>query len=320
MSTLKNNLINWFWSNPWNENNESTEQLMQRLGLYRIFACLTAIWVAYIQDKHVLTLDIHGKSFYFYDRVMWYFDLLNITHSYPLFDVINLYIAIFAFLLAAVGYRFRLSLAIGILSLYYIHGSRSALIGNNHHVLISWGHVLPILFFSRAGEVFSLSKYKNKEPIEKWEAIWPIRTIQIALVIFYTAAGIAKFRAAGMGWLVDGSAIQRIVLSRWQAVTPMHNFGVWLVGQPTLCWMLSAGIVVLEMITPLMLFVRWKYFNYFMVISYTLFHLFTRLVVGLPFQFNAVLLLVFIDHAPFIFSVVEKIKGAQLKVKLYLKP
>ncbi len=308
-----NALINWFWSDPWetgrNIDQVSDQALLERLGLYRFLVCMIALFVVYNQDSHVLTIDIHGHPFFFYDRRTWYFALLDIKHTYPLFDFLNFYIAMIAFFLAAIGYRFRVSMTVAILSLFYIQASRSALIGNYHHVLITWGHVLPILLFSRAGEAFSVDG-PGKRPLERWEAIWPVRLIQIAIMLFYFSAGLAKFREAGLGWVIDGSGIQRTLLSRWQSNALFFEYGMTLAAYPKICWLLSLGLVILELIFPLLLLMRWKVFNWFMVVSFTLFHLITRFVIGLPFHFNSILLLIYVDHAPWIFSFTDKMKNA----------
>lgn len=289
-----NSLKRWFWSNPWTQKQESTEVLMRRLGILRLLICFGAMIVFFIQGKHVLLINLSGPKFYYYDRSIWYFSILQITHTFPILDLLNFYLGLFCLFLAAIGFNFRTNIFIALIAIFFLHGTRSAYNGSNHHVMIPWVHALFILLFSKAGMIFSIKedKYTSFKP---WEGIWPVRVIQIMLILFYFSAAIAKYRTTGLGWLSSGSAVQRILLTKWQSNLSSTNLGKMIAFNPTLCWFLSIALVALQFITPILL-LKPKYLTKLLVFSLALFHLLTRYFTGVPFQFNAILLLVFLDH------------------------
>lgn len=288
--------MNWFWSNPWHSNIESQDSLELRLGILRALICLGACFAVFIQGEQALTANLEGPHFYYFDRVPWYFSLLKITHSYPVLELINFAVALISLILAGFGYRFRFYATLAIVSIFYLHGTRSSYNGNNHHVLITWTHALLILLFSRAGEVFSNGPSKQKS-IEAWELIWPVRLLQLMLVIFYFSAGLAKFRSMGLAWLMDGSAIQRILFTRWELSRNIGDLSLFIAFHPSLAWFLSVSLVLIELLSPFLL-VKSRFIRLSIVFSLVLFHFCTRLFTGVPFHFNAILLLVFVDFAP----------------------
>jgi hypothetical protein len=309
---IQEKISKWFWSDPWNSANSNSEGLKIRLGILRIIICLGTILTVIMQGSHVLDIDIWGPRFYFYDRVTWYFSLLNISHTYPLFDLLNFILAIFCLLFAAIGYKFRLFLGIAIISIFYIHGSRSAIVGNNHHVLYSWAHVLIILFFSRAGDVLRIGvKEKSNSSVESWEAVWPVRLIQIMIVFFYFSAGVAKIRIDGMSWLLNGSGIQRILFSRGDNLSYFRDISQNIAMSPSLCWFFSFATIFIEFVSPVLL-LKNKVIRRITVLSFVLFHVFNRLLVGVPFHYNAILLVVFLDPMPALSHLWRKIISSSL--------
>jgi len=50
--------------------------------------------------------------------------------------------------------------------------------------------------------------------IEPWEASWPLRAMQLYIVMFYFWALVAKVRLAGFDWFTGGGRIQDMLISR----------------------------------------------------------------------------------------------------------
>lgn len=254
--------------------------------MLRIVICFGAMLTVFSQGDYVFQLDWSGPGFYYYDHIPWFFEILNIKQSLPLAEMLFFVLALGGLACAMVGYRTRVSLSIAIFSIFYIHAARSAYNGNNHHVMYTWTHALFILLFSK------------KKPTDDWEAIWPVRLIQIMLVSFYFAAGIAKFRGPDFGWVTGGSALQRLLLSKFQPGDFPFDINLMIAFTPQLCWLLSAGIVMLELATPLLLF-RFPRVNRILLLSLVLFHIGTRLFTFVPFHYTVFLFVAFWDPLPF---------------------
>ena len=317
MKKLFNAIFNWFWSDPWlgtasakNITAKSADDLIFRLGLLRIIICFGAILTVISQGSYALNMDITGPTFYYYDRLPLYFSLLNIEYSNPAVGMAFFLAAILSLLTAMIGYRFRLSLSIAIISIFYIHCARSAYNGNNHHVLYAWAHALLILLCSRAGEASPLVQPRAKKSISDWEANWPVRVMQLMLVLFYFSAGIAKFRGPTLGWISGGSVLQRILLTKWQPNEFPFDIDLMIAFMPHLCWIFSVGIVVLEFAMPLLL-LRMPKINRLILLSLAAFHISTRSFTNVPFHYNIILLFAFIDPMP----AFQYLKGLSSKFK-----
>lgn len=284
----------WFWSAPWNARHTlSTSDLYFRLGVVRILICAAVFLVVINQGMHIFQTDPLGISFYYFDRVPWFYNILGVEKTYPLIDYLNFFISLIALVCAAAGFRFRTSIAVAIVTLFIIHGTRSGYNGNNHHVMYVWTHVLFVMLFSKAGNAFGMARSEVKN-LEAWEAIWPVRLIQIILILFYFSAGIAKFRHSGMAWLLDGSGIQRIMYNFKMDGSWLQDLAIFVAGHPTFCWLLSISIVVIELMAPLLLSKK-RIIAGTMVILYMLFHIGARMMTGVPFHYLIVLLLFYVD-------------------------
>ncbi|THV38537.1 HTTM domain-containing protein [Glycomyces buryatensis] len=96
---------------------------------------------------------------------------------------------------------------------------------------------------------------------------WGFNLVQIAVVFTYFLSAFAKFRYGGFGWVNSGTLT-------WALLRRGTDLSSWMLDYP---WMLRAsqwGIVIFELLTPIVLFVgKWKKIQYAIVAFFFCFHI-----------------------------------------------
>lgn len=115
---------------------------------------------------------------------------------------------------------------------------------------------------------------------------WALRCIELASIATYFLAAYAKVRFAGWHW-VNGAVFSWAIVRRGTAISRplVHHPTVLLVGQ----W----ALFILEVATPVLLFVRqrWRTVGFLVLLS---FHIITWLTIGINFAPLVVCLLAFL--------------------------
>jgi hypothetical protein len=172
--------------------------------------------------------------------------------------------------------------------------SHSYSYGSRHHPAAMMCIFLMILAFSPAGRALSLDSLLRRrraagEALTAM-AFWPLRLMQIMLVLMYLSAGVCKIFRGGLDWF-NGYTLQAYLLQdaiRWE-----RPLGLWLAQQHYLCIALSIGAVLLELAFVLALF--WKRSVPFLLVSGALLHIGIYVTQAAPFFQLLVLYAVFID-------------------------
>jgi hypothetical protein len=116
---------------------------------------------------------------------------------------------------------------------------------------------------------------------------WAVRVTQVAAVATYFFAAWAKIRIGGWGWVNGGTLA-------W-ALVRRHTFASeWLLQVPWLLKAMQWGTVVLELASPLLLFVRSERVRLWAVAGLYVFHLLTFLALGIIFLPQLVALAAFL--------------------------
>ena len=107
------------------------------------------------------------------------------------------------------------------------------------------------------------------------KAGWAFRVIQLSVIATYFLAAWAKFRFGGLEWLW-GTSLTWAILRRGTEWSNWMLDHVWLIKTS------QVGIIAFELISPIIFFVNERVRPYIVGYFY-LFHLFTRLAIGISF-------------------------------------
>lgn len=253
-----------------------------RLDRFRAIACGAFFLWMFAGDRESWSwaayLDPAGPRFQFLAPI-WYFEALGIERHPPAVSFVAYWVGLAAALLGALGVRPRASIAVLIACIFWLKGARDSQAGDLHHREYMWVHALAILALAKGGG-----------------PAWPLRLVQVYVAVFFLAAGVAKLRVTGIGWM-DGDVLRGLLMARsvrW-GIDP-GDFGWWLAQQPGLCAALAVVAVSIEIAFPLTLLARrnapWLLgFLGFVV----LFHAANAWLASVEFLSTAVLLLAFVD-------------------------
>ncbi|MDA0196456.1 MAG: hypothetical protein O2951_15685 [Bacteroidetes bacterium] len=207
-----------WWADFW----FSDEVDYKNLGLLRIWIGFSIVIFNFSQFTNLLGVDISGPQFHYIEQ-LWYFKVLGISHTYPLSNYLFFTFLQVSTISLMLGYRTRLSIVIMIVSIFYLKGVRDSAAGDVHHRYLMWMNILFILLMSKANQILSLSKVKTIEPsVKNWEASWTIKLMQVCTCLFYFVSALAKFRVSGLNWIIDGSAVQRVLLMKSGKIREME--------------------------------------------------------------------------------------------------
>jgi hypothetical protein len=132
--------------------------------------------------------------------------------------------------------------------------------GKIHHSDAILLFVLAAFALSRAGDRLSLDaalrRFRKTTaaalPRESGEYRWPVRFGQVAWSLVYLAAGTAKLRMSGLGW-IDPDAFRNLLLSHHYTHEPKVDWGLTIAAVPWLCTTLAALTILSEISAPLAL-------------------------------------------------------------------
>jgi hypothetical protein len=129
--------------------------------------------------------------------------------------------------------------------------------------------VLGIMALSRCGDSGSVDALvrtvrrgadpAGKHPELSGEYTWPVRMVWVMMALIFFAAGVAKLRHSGLGWV---SSLEIFLVQNQYHVTydPLTSWGLHLAQNGWLCRVLAAGTLVIEVGFPLALCscgIRW---------------------------------------------------------------
>lgn len=278
----------------------------EALGAARFYFGLGLIFYLTIQYGQLFAIRIDGAQFH-YTLPIWYFSLLGIDHIVPW----TIY-AVHACLIAAcvlfmLGRWTRPAIIAIILCIFWMKGMRDSISGDVHHREIPIVFCLLVFLFSKCHRTFGIdARRRGWGPIEGWEASWPLRAMQIYIVMFYFWALMGKLRVSGLDWFTGGGRIQEVLLSRslrdgFAADGGVENLSLayQLAHHPGVVFLLGALVFSFEVLSPLILFVRNRRWIVFFLVGATIFHLSNFILMNVQFYFYPFVFVVFFNMAVF---------------------
>jgi hypothetical protein len=214
-------------------------------------------------------------------------ELLHLPHPTPLLITVVTWalvpLAIAAAALAPSG-RWQRSLGLAIFILYFEQLIISFSFGKVDHDRFAFIVALAVL------PTVARARLRSRESLESGG--WAFRCVQIAVVATYFLSTFAKLRFGGIEW-VNSATLIRAVMRRGTFV------GTILLDYPWLLHMAQWGIVLMELFSPVVLFLRgrWQYGATVVLIG---FHLSVYLTVSIMFWPHLLCLL-------FVFLPVERL-------------
>ncbi len=284
---------NW-WNSVWFAGQYSVENL----GLIRIWMGFSLIILNFSQFISLVTIDVFGPSFHYIEPI-WYFDLLGIDRVSPLMNYVGFFLLQIACITMMLGYKTRISIITIIICIFYLKGVRDSAAGDVHHRYLMWINVLLMLLISRSNEILSLDGLKGalgKRPIEAWEAHWPIKMMQVYVCFFYFFSAVAKVRVSGLNWVMDGTPIQKMLLTktaRWNFESlPLASM---MVEYPLINWFAVLFTLAFEFGFPLILLAKSLRTRIIFFSGVTIFHVSNTILAGVGFWSIPLLFLIFFD-------------------------
>jgi hypothetical protein len=274
------------------------------LGALRLYFGWGLAIYALTQYPQLLLLDPGGAQFH-YTIPIWYFGLLGIEKNVPWLIIPALLMTISACLFFAYGKWTRPAIVLILVGLFYLKGVRDSFSGDVHHREVPIVAILVLFFISKCGQVFGIdARRKNLPPVEDWEASWPIRCMQIYIVMFYFWALVAKLRVSGIYWFTGGGRVQETLIERALrdgigADGQVVNLPLaWdLAQRPDLIFIFTALVFSFELLIPLLLFVRDWRLRLLALIGASLFHFSNFILMNVQFYFYPFVFMAFFDMA-----------------------
>ncbi len=296
MNNSKSITNNW-WNTLWFSENYSIDNL----GLIRIWIGFSLIILNFSQFISLITIDINGPSFYYIEPI-WYFELLGIERVNPIMNYVGFIVLQLACLTMMVGYKTRVSIVAVIICIFYLKGVRDSAAGDVHHRYLMWMNVLIMLLVSRSKDILSLDNLFRKgmrKAVEMWEVNWPIKMMQIYVCFFYFISAVAKLRVSGLNWVMDGTAVQKMLLTktaRWNFET--LPWGQTMMEYPAISWFAVLFTLTFEFGFPIILLIKSTRFKIYFFIGVMFFHISNTFLAGVGFWVTPLLFLIFFDLKP----------------------
>jgi hypothetical protein len=278
-----------------------------RLGMLRIVLGLGMVPFHALQFASVWELDPFGPHWH-YIEPLWYFRLLGIEALDPLAAQAAFVLVILASFTFAAGLFTRTSLAVMLLTVVYLKGTRDSVAGDLHHRYLMPVTVLFFMALSPCGDVLSLDARRRRArgqaipAIEEWEASWPIKASQLYICSFYFWSAIAKVRMSGLEWAAP-ERIQTLLLQRAvrygfaEGVPAGSTLAFELSQNEFVCGILAGMTYVFEFGFPLILFIRRPALRWLFFAGVTFFHVANFVLIEVKFLFLPVLFVIFFDVA-----------------------
>ena len=276
----------------------------ESLGLFRVyFGCLLFLYHV-PQFATLFAIDPGGAAFHYTDPI-WYFELLGIDRTIPWLSLLAGLLLFASTLSMTVGKWTRTSIIVVLICIFYLKGVRDSAAGDVHHRYVVLVQMLFFLLLSRCGEATTVRAPGKSVGLLEWEASWPIRAAQVYVAFFYFFALVAKLRVSGWDWFLDGGGRlqeQLIVRSvRWglsDEGEPLRNaLSFHLAGIRLLVFLMCLFVIALELLFPLILFVKRNLIKLCFVACAFLFHVANYVLLDVNFLLYGLVLLVFFDLA-----------------------
>ncbi len=278
----------------------------ESLGLLRLYIGVGLLFFHTYQFATVLTLNPIGAMYYFVEPI-WYFKLLGIQYHVPALSFV-----IYAMLMGATiamirGQNTRTALVVIILCIFYLKGVRDSFSGDVHHRYIIPMQMLFFFVLSKCGEVHSRDGRPLHHPggVQEWEASWPIKAMQLYVVLFYFWSVIAKVRVSGWVWFAGEGRIQEVLIHRSirggvteQGAVLTNALGFALAQHPDLIHLFGLLVLAFELGFPLLLFIKSVKWRLVFIMGVTFFHIATFVLMHVNFILIPFVYLIFFDLVP----------------------
>ncbi len=129
-----------------------------------------------------------------------------------------------------------------------------------------------------------VARWRDREPDAK--AGWALRVVQLAVIATYFLASWAKLRFGGLEWMT-GSVLARAILRRGTDLADL------IAPIPYLLILAQIGIMVFELMSPLIFFLPWRWQRWGIAYFYS-FHLVTIMMITISFAPHLVAMLSFL--------------------------
>ena len=276
----------------------------EALGAARFYFGIGLSIYLTIQFNQLFQVSAFGAEFH-YTLPIWYFGLLGIDHITP-WTIYAAYVALMAAIaLFTLGKWTKPAIIAIILAIFYLKGIRDSISGDVHHREVPIVVCLLLFLFSKCDRSFGLDAQKTgAKPIEDWEASWPLRAMQLYIVMFYFWALAAKVRLSGLDWFTGGGRIQDVLLSRAlrdgfnpDGTVVNLSFGYELAQHPNIIFWIGSLVFVFELFAPVILFVRNIWLRLLFVIGATIFHQANWFLMNVQFYFYPFVFVTFFNMA-----------------------
>lgn len=237
MDWLRNRWL-FFWFEPRSGFDLAVCRIIFFLGLFVFYlpqdnsplGAAAEILLKRISYYHFLGLDLPSIGTLQALRIVWLASLLT----------------------SALGIATRFSTAVAFVLGVYLIGLPYNF-GKTDHYDALFAIALCVMAVSRCGDRVSLDariaagRGKGREQgLFSSEYTWPIRMVWVLLAAMYLAAGIAKLRNSGLGWITSEFLAQAMVHS-YHKGDPATDWGLYLAQSPLLCRGFAMSTLVIEL-------------------------------------------------------------------------
>ena len=126
---------------------------------------------------------------------------------------------------------------------------------------------LVVLALSRCGDGWSVDRlravarrakgpFMPDAPSEGGEYRWPLAVMQVLAVLVLWSAGVAKLKSPGLVDWIATDNLYYTMIRHYYTHRPPLALGLWLTQWPILCKALAAGSILLELTSPVLLFLK----------------------------------------------------------------
>ena len=166
---------------------------------------------------------------------------------------------IFALAACSAGLWFRVSSGAAFVLALSLYGLQNCFGKVDHSQTLSV-FALGIFALSHAGRVWSLDAWIARRrgrpaPELSSEYQWPIRLLQALMATVFLAAGIAKLRWSGLGWIISDN-LRNILLTPYYTSEELPSLAYWIAQYPLMCKVMAGLTVLVELTAPLAVFSR----------------------------------------------------------------
>lgn len=251
------------WNNHW-----FVKKAPEFLALQRIlFFGFLALYVFIFEGQHLWAWSLYPEEFWRPVSLFIFFDKPPFSSAF----IYSLEVCWpWVLTLAALGICTRLFTILSFLiqfiflgcSLSYGEGSYDHLVGSTF---------LFIFAVSSCGDRLSIDSLlfnKGKIKLDSDKYFWPIRLQQWIFCAYFMGAAVSKLNAAGFDWIFSNTLSNHIVFSHYRdSMSPWVTalgISLWVASIPWLTKSLAAGTVILELFSPLGIFLPKLYKRLFM--------------------------------------------------------